>query len=189
MSQKNSLFISCGSSHMYSKTISVGFSTQEACVRRDASVWVPKKGRPSRLVQCRSSRNVSAQCRILLTPRSLNQTGISESFQASSHDGVATPFMPTRSSSRFRSPLQSNTSGSGANLMPDKGNAKLCPKPCLPHNATIKCTCTCSLIVSSRTAFSSLLVFISTVSTTSESSFLRSLAASSVNLWRRKGNV
>lgn len=43
-------------------------------------------------------------------------------------------------------------------------------------------TWTCYLMVSSRTAFSSLLAFISSVSSTSVSSFLRSLAASSVNL-------
>lgn len=43
-------------------------------------------------------------------------------------------------------------------------------------------TWTCSLMVSCLTAFSSLLAFISSVSTTSESSFFRSFAASSVNL-------
>lgn len=40
-------------------------------------------------------------------------------------------------------------------------------------------------MVSCLSAFSSLLAFISSVSTTSESSFFRSLAASSVNLQNR----
>lgn len=60
---------------------------------------------------------------------------------------------------------------------PLKGSSIQNPRICGPHF-----TCTCSLMVSCLTAFSSLLVFISSVSTTSESSFFRSFAASSVNL-------
>lgn len=120
--------------------------------------------------------------------RRLDQIAASDSFHK--HREMESPPVSRRSDSRFdhvRVSRETRLVAAHQNTRSlSSSNATSHPKPCFPLKAAIKRTCTCSLMVSSRTAFSSLLVFISTVSTTSESSFLRSLAASSVNLRRKE---